>query len=71
MKGFVAHHPEDVWPHIDLAVDYIHLGQDDAAHSEVAEILRLNPRFSLQMGVEGQFAAQKERAADLRKAGLK
>ena len=63
--------PDRVWPHVDLAVDYFELGQNNAARAEVAEILRLNPKFSLKMGVEGEFPAQRERAAELSKAGLK
>jgi tetratricopeptide (TPR) repeat protein len=71
LKAYSAVHPRDVWPHVDLAVDYVELGQQSAARAEVAEILRLNPRFSLEMGIAGEFPTQKERAADLIKAGLK
>jgi tetratricopeptide (TPR) repeat protein len=71
LKGYSAVRPGEVWPHVDLAVDYIELGQDNAARAEVAEILRLNPQFSLKMGVAGELPAQRERAADLSKAGLK
>jgi TolB-like protein/DNA-binding winged helix-turn-helix (wHTH) protein/predicted Zn-dependent protease len=71
LKAYLAVHSRDVWPHVDLAVDYIELGQDNAARAEVAEILRLDPQFSLKRAVEGEFPAQRERAADLSKAGLK
>jgi len=71
LKGCLARHPDQVWPHVDLAVDYIELGQASAARGEVADILRLNPQFTLKLGVESEFPAQRERAADLRKAGLK
>jgi hypothetical protein len=63
--------PTRFGPHLDLAVDCVELGQVKAARAEVADILRINPQFTLKMGVEGEFPAQRERAADLRKAGLK
>jgi adenylate cyclase len=71
LKAYVANHPGEVWPRVDLAVDYIELGDENAARAEVAEILRLNPQFSLKMALAGEFPAQQERfAAHLRKAGL-
>jgi adenylate cyclase len=71
MQGFLVRHPDQVWPHVDLAVDYVELGQGDAARAQVAEILKVDPTFSLKTGVEGEFPAQRERAVDLAKAGLK
>ncbi len=71
MNAFLARHPDQVWPHLDLAVDYVELGQNKAARAQIAKILQLNPQFSLKLAVEGEFPAQRERAADLRKAGLK
>jgi tetratricopeptide (TPR) repeat protein len=70
MKGFVRRHPDQIWPHADLIVDYIQLGQTSAARQEVAETLRIDPQFSLKKAVQGEFPAQRERAADLSKAGL-
>ena len=70
MKGSLAHSPGQVWPHVDLAVAYVQLGQDEAARAEAAEILRLNPQFTLKMALEDEFPTQRERTADLRKAGL-
>jgi adenylate cyclase len=55
----------------------IELGQEDAARAEPAEVLRLNPQFSLDMifptvGPKGKVLAEQTRwSADLRKAGLK
>ena len=71
MERFVARHPDQVWPHVDLIVDYTKLGEDKEARAEVAEVLRIDPRFSLKKGVEGEFPAQRERPAELREAGLK
>jgi len=70
LKGYLAVHPRDIWPHVDLAVDYIELGQNNSARAEVAEIRRLNPRFSRKLAGEGEFSAQRERDADLSEAGL-
>jgi tetratricopeptide (TPR) repeat protein len=56
--------------HVLLAVDYVELGRDDAARTEVAEILRLYPQISARIG-GAAFPANRQRAvADLRKAGL-
>jgi adenylate cyclase len=72
MRNFLARNPEQVWPRLDLAVDYIELGKADIAAAEVAEILKLDPKFSREMGVKGEFPAYQARAAaDLSKAGLK
>jgi adenylate cyclase len=76
-KRFVALHPDIFWAHIGLAVDYTELGRDDAARAEAAEVLRLNPQYSLEMiyrkvGPKGKVLAENARwSADLRKAGLK
>jgi TolB-like protein/DNA-binding winged helix-turn-helix (wHTH) protein/predicted Zn-dependent protease len=71
LNGCLARYPDQVLPHVALAVDHVKLGQDDVARAEVAEILRLNPQFSLKMALESEFPAQRERTADLSKAGLK
>ena len=65
LRRHLAVHPGEVWPHVDLAVDYFQLGQDDAAQVEVAEILRLNPQFSLKMGLAGELPEYRELAAYL------
>jgi adenylate cyclase len=75
-KRHVALHPDICWDHLGLAAAYIELGRDDEAHSEAAEVLRLNPQFSLKMvvrtvGPKGQVLAENIRASTaLRKAGL-
>ena len=54
-----------------LAINYVVVGLDDAARAVVAEALRLDARFSLKIGVEGEFNLDnKHVAADLSKAGL-
>jgi adenylate cyclase len=76
-KGFLALHPDIFWAHLGLAVDDIELGHDDAARAEAAEVLKLNPQYSLEtmlptVGPKGKVLAENARwSADLRKAGLK
>jgi tetratricopeptide (TPR) repeat protein len=71
LKGYVDHYPDQLWPHVNLAVAYIEVGRDEAARAEVAQVLRIQPQFSLKTGVEGMLPMQKERVgADLAKAGL-
>jgi hypothetical protein len=58
-----------------LAVVYSELGQAPEARAEVAEVLRLNPNFSLEvhkqrMPIKGPAVLERHIAA-LRKAGLK
>jgi adenylate cyclase len=77
LKHFLTSHPDHFGSHLCLAVDYVELGRDDAARAEAAEVLRINPQFSLEVtfptvGPKGKALAANERfAADLRKAGLK
>lgn len=76
LKRHAALHPGIFWDHLFLAVDYIELSRDDASRAEAAEVLQLNPQFSLKMvyrtvGPKGKVLARNIRAsADLRKAGL-
>jgi tetratricopeptide (TPR) repeat protein len=63
--------PTSPWPHVWLAVDYVELGRDDAAKAEIAEVLKLEPQFSLKLGLAAFPTEQTRAGADLRKAGLK
>jgi adenylate cyclase len=75
-RRHLAVHPGWWYDHLFLAMDYIELGRDDAARAEAAEVMRLNPQFSVNMvyrtvGPKGQVLAFQQRAsADLHKAGL-
>jgi len=77
LKRSLARDPDDFWPHALLAVVNIELGHDQAAQAEAAEVLRLNPQFTLEtflprVGPKGRvLAKQASFRADLRKAGLK
>lgn len=60
--------------HLSLANIYELMGRENEARSEVAEVLRIDPRFSLERYIKGLHFDQsiKDRLADnLRKAGLK
>jgi len=62
-------------PHLNLAVIYSEMGREEEARAEAAEVLRINPNFSLE--VARQVLPIKDPAdlerylAGLRKAGLK
>ena len=69
------HYQHDFSPaHARLAVCYAALGREEEAHAEVAEVLRLNPKFSvkkLEKTSSIRDKAVKDRYFDaLRKAGL-
>jgi Flp pilus assembly protein TadD len=67
--------PHNIFPHIGLAVTYIQTAREKEARSEVAEILRLNPKFSLDSFAK-TLSYKDQSVTDnfvdsLRKAGLK
>ena len=57
--------------HVYMAVDYIELHREDDARAEVAEALRINPRFSPRPPTWKDQALYERVIADRRKAGLK
>ena len=60
--------------HLGLAATYVWMGREKEARSEAAEILRIDPKFSLERFMKGYARDQssKDRLAEaLRKAGLK
>ena len=75
LQRFLSRYPNRLNVHLTLAAVYSELGKDAEAQAEVAEVLRLNPQFSLE--VHKQRAPIKDPAmlerhiAALRKAGLK
>lgn len=77
-KPYLAGFPHDFWAHAYLAIDYMELGQDDAARAEVAEVQRLDPEFSVETIFPAASLEQKAfpakidgLRADLHKAGMK
>jgi adenylate cyclase len=73
-KMLQTYGPDTLVPHVWLAANYIYLRRENEARAEAGEVLRINPKFSIE-----QYAkrlpispASKERWAEaLRKAGLK
>jgi adenylate cyclase len=60
--------PDDLWAHIMMTVVYSWSGRDEEAQTEAAEVLRINPNFSLEKFVK---RANPRMVSALRKAGLK
>jgi adenylate cyclase len=75
LQQVLTRYPNILGPHLHLAAAYSELGKETEARAEAAEVLRLNPQFSLE--VHRQRAPIKDPAvlerqlAALRKAGLK
>jgi adenylate cyclase len=75
LEQFLTRYPNILGAHLTLAAVYSELDKEAEARAEAAEVLRLNPRFSLE--VHKQRAPIKDPAmlerhlAALRKAGLK
>jgi TolB-like protein/predicted Zn-dependent protease len=75
LQRFLSRYPNILHIHLMLAAVYSELGQAAEARAEAAEVLRINPKFSLE--VHKQRAPIKDPAvlerhiAALRKAGLK
>jgi adenylate cyclase len=74
-KRALTRNPDFLPVHINLAVVYSELGREEEARAEAAEVLRINPKYSLE--VLRQITPFKDPAvlermfAALRKAGLK
>jgi predicted Zn-dependent protease len=75
LKQFLSRYPNILGAHLTLAAVYSELGKEREAQAEVAEILRINSKFSLEVHkqrVPIKDPAMLERhIAALRKAGLK
>ena len=75
LQEYLSHYPNTLGAHLMLAAVYSELGKEPEARAEVAEVLRLNPRFSLKVH-KGRVpikdpAVLERHIAALRKAGLK
>jgi adenylate cyclase len=75
LKQFLTYHPNILGAHLTLAAVYSELGKEAEARAEAAEVLRINPTFSLEVHKERvpiKDPAMLERhIAALHKAGLK
>jgi TolB-like protein/cytochrome c-type biogenesis protein CcmH/NrfG len=75
LKQYLTRYPNILGAHLTLAAVYSELGKEAEARAEAAEVLRLNPQFSLE--VHKQRVPLKDPAmlerhlAALRRAGLK
>src|SRR5262249_23059453 len=49
LKQYLARYPNILGPHLSLAAVYSELGREAEARAEAAEVLRLNPHFSLEI----------------------
>jgi adenylate cyclase len=66
--------PDHLYSHVGLASTYMEMGREKEARAEGAEVLRIDPKFSLERYVKNRpiDPAAKDRLAErLRKAGLK
>jgi adenylate cyclase len=75
LKQYLSRYPNILGAHLTLAAVYSELGQAAEARAEAAEVLRLNPKFSLEvhkqrMPIKDPAVLDRHIAA-LRKAGLK
>jgi adenylate cyclase len=75
-KQAILRNPDNLFAHINLASVYSAMGREKEARAEAAEVLRINPKFSLDYWakvisfVKDQSVIDKA-IASLRKAGLK
>jgi tetratricopeptide (TPR) repeat protein len=74
-KKAIQWSPDNILAHIFLSACYIMMGREEEAHAEAAEVLRINPKFSLDnyaKTVSYKDQSQKDKLINaLRKAGLK
>jgi adenylate cyclase len=75
LQRYLSRYPNILHAHLTLAAVYNELGQTTEAQKEAAEVLRINPKFSLEvhkqrMPIKDPAALERHIAA-LRKAGLK
>ena len=74
-KKAIHNQPTFLFAHIGLAASYIHVGQEEEAHAEAAEVLKIDPEFSLERYAKIYPLKNKAdldlHVGALRKAGLK
>jgi TolB-like protein/class 3 adenylate cyclase/Tfp pilus assembly protein PilF len=75
LKQYLTHYPNILGPHLTLTAVYSELGREAEARAEAAEVLRINPKFSLEVHKERvpikDPAVLERHIAALQKAGLK
>jgi adenylate cyclase len=74
-KKAIQRSPDNILAHIFLAACYMMMGREKEAHAEAAEVLRINPKYSLDSFAKNlsyKDQSKNDKIADtLRKAGLK
>jgi adenylate cyclase len=72
LKRAIQKAPNDYLSRVLITRDYIFAGRQEEAEAEAAEVLRLNPKFSLEDFTKGMTGEEKERSLEAwRRAGLK
>jgi TolB-like protein/Flp pilus assembly protein TadD len=75
LQQFLTRSPDILGAHLTLAAVYSELGKEAEARTEAAEVLRLNPQFSLEVHRKRapikDLAVLERQLAALREAGLK
>jgi tetratricopeptide (TPR) repeat protein len=75
LEQYLSRYPNILGAHLTLAAVYSELGKEAEARAEAAEVLRINPKFSLEVHKERvpikDPAMLERQLAALRKAGLK
>lgn len=75
LKQYLSRYPHMLRAHLTLTAAYSELGQIAEAQAAAAEVLRLNPKFSLEVHKQREPikdpAMVERHIAALRKAGLK
>jgi len=74
-KKAIQRAPNFQWSHIMLTATYSEMGRGEEARAEAAEVLRINPKFSLDFFAKTSLIKEQSKRDDvcnaLRKAGLK
>jgi adenylate cyclase len=74
-KKVIQRAPNYIWGHLMLAATYSKMGREKGAREEAAEVLRINPKFSLDSFVKTSLykeeSVRENMLNALRKAGLK
>jgi tetratricopeptide (TPR) repeat protein len=75
LQRYISRYPNILGAHLTLAAVYSELGKEAEARAEVVEVLRINPKFSLEVHKQRvpikDPTALEQHIAALRKAGLK
>ena len=72
LKRAIQKAPKDYLSRLLMTRAYIFAGMQEEAEAEAAEVLRLNPKYSLENHAKRMTGKDKERSIEaLRRAGLK